>query len=122
GARRFGEPVYRHVMGRVFNWVMKVVALRGFQDTQCGFKCFDEQTAVDLFNLQRNPGWGFDGEILYLATRKGLKILEMPVDWYYQPGSKIRPGVDSFMILKETLAIRWNHLRGAYGRLTRERD
>ena len=122
GARRFDEPTYRHVMGRVFNWVIKLVAVREFQDTQCGFKCFDEQTALELFNLQRNPGWGFDGEILYLATRKGLKILEMPVDWYYQPGSKIRPGVDSFMILKETLAIRWNHLRGAYGRLTRERD
>ncbi|MCH8310806.1 MAG: glycosyltransferase, partial [Chloroflexi bacterium] len=122
GARRFDEPTYRHVMGRVFNWVIKLVAVREFQDTQCGFKCFDERTAVELFNLQRNPGWGFDGEILYLATRKGLKILEMPVDWYYQSGSKIRPGVDAFLMLKETLAIRWNHLRGAYGRLTRERD
>ena len=122
GARRFAEPVYRHAMGRVFNWVIKLVAVRGFQDTQCGFKCFDEQTALDLFKLQQIPGWGFDVEILYLATRKGLNILEMPVDWYYQTESKVRPGVDSFMMLKETLTIRWNHLRGAYGRLTRDRD
>lgn len=122
GARRFNEPTYRHVMGRVFNWVIKLVAVREFQDTQCGFKCFDERTALNLFKLQRNPGWGFDGEILYLATRKGLKILEMPVDWYYQSDSKVRPGIDSFMMLKETLTIRWNHIRGAYGKLTRERD
>jgi glycosyltransferase involved in cell wall biosynthesis len=122
GARRFDEPRYRHVMGRVFNRVIKLVAVRGFQDTQCGFKCFDEQAAIDLFNLQRNPGWGFDGEILYIATKKGYKILEMPVDWYYQAESKVRPGVDTFLMLKETLNIRWNHLRGAYGRLTSEQD
>ena len=122
GARRFDEPRYRHLMGRVFNWVIKIVAVRGFQDTQCGFKCFDGHTANELFSLQRNPGMGFDGEILYLATKKGLKILEMPVEWYHQPESKVRPGVDSLIMIKETLNIRWNHFRGVYGRLTRERD
>ena len=65
---------------------------------------------------------GFDGDILYLATQKGLKILEMPVEWYHQPESKVRPGVDSLIMIKETLNIRWNHFRGVYGRLTRERD
>ena len=118
GARRFDEPAYRHLMGRVFNWVVKLLAVRGFQDTQCGFKCFDENTANELFSLQRNPGMGFDGEILYLASQKGLSILEMPVDWYHQSESKVRPGVDSLIMIKETLTIRWNHLRGAYGKLT----
>src|SRR3990172_6458368 len=34
GARRVGEPRYRHLMGRVFNWVVQLLAVPGFQDTQ----------------------------------------------------------------------------------------
>ena len=37
GARRFGEPWYRHLMGRVFNRLVQLLVLPGIQDTQCGF-------------------------------------------------------------------------------------
>ncbi|MEE8162621.1 MAG: glycosyltransferase, partial [Anaerolineae bacterium] len=40
GARRYGEPAYRHLMGRAFNFLVRLLAVPGFQDTQCGFKCF----------------------------------------------------------------------------------
>ncbi len=40
GARREGEPVYRHIMGRVFNLWVQALVLKGIQDSQCGFKLY----------------------------------------------------------------------------------
>ena len=114
GARRFDEPALRHVMGRVFNWSVKAIAVPGIQDTQCGFKCFRAAAAEDLFRLQRVPGFGFDVEILHLAFKRGYRVHELPIDWRYQPQSKVRPAVDSFQMLKDALMVRWRSIRGAY--------
>ena len=106
GARRFGEPLGRHVMGRVFNWCVRMLAVRGFEDTQCGFKCFRGSVAEELFRLQRTKGFAFDVEILYMAARKGLKVIEVPIDWHHQESSKVRPYVDSLMMLRDTMLVR----------------
>ena len=114
GSRRFDEPVLRHVIGRVFNWVVRSLVVRGFQDTQCGFKCFRGDAAEYLFGLQRTPGFGFDAELLFLARRRDMRLLEMPIDWQYRSDSKVRPGIDAFLMFRETLLVRWNLLRGHY--------
>lgn len=114
GARRLDEPLYRHVMGKVFNWVIRAVAVRGFRDTQCGFKCFREDAAERLFASQRTRGMGFDAEILFLAAKMGYSVVEMPVEWHYQTESKVRPGVDTIDMMKDTLLIRLRDLLGRY--------
>ena len=73
GAVRVGEPWSRHAIGRVFNWIVKLLVLRGIDDTQCGFKLFSGRAAQALFPLQRLDGFGFDVEILFLARRAGLR-------------------------------------------------
>lgn len=114
GARRFHEPVLRHLMGRGFNWVVRLLAVRGFQDTQCGSKCFSGALADRLFPQQRARGFGFDVEILYLAAKSGARVLEIPIDWYHQPDSKVRVGLDPVMMLRDTILVRLNDLRGVY--------
>ena len=114
GARRFDEPALRHVMGRVFNWSVKAIAVPRIQDTQCGFKCFRADAAEDLFRLQRVEGFGFDVEILHLAFKRGYRVHELPIDWRYQAESKVRPAVDSFQMLRDALLVRWRSARGAY--------
>ncbi len=114
GARRFDEPALRHVMGRVFNWSVKAIAVPRIQDTQCGFKCFRAAAAEDLFHLQRVEGFGFDVEILHLAFKRGYRVHELPIDWRYQTESKVRPAVDSFQMLRDALLVRWRSARGAY--------
>ena len=114
GARRFDEPFIRHVMGRVFNWSVRAIAVPRIQDTQCGFKCFSAAAAEDLFALQRVQGFGFDVEILHLALKRGYRVLELPIDWHHQQLSKVRPGVDSFQMLRDTLLLRWRSMRGEY--------
>jgi dolichyl-phosphate beta-glucosyltransferase len=114
GARRFGESASRHLMGRLFNWCVRLVAVSNFQDTQCGFKCFTAEAAEKLFPLQRSTGFGFDVEILFLASRAGLDVIEIPIDWYHQPNSKVRPVIDAMLMLRDALAIRLNSALGRY--------
>lgn len=114
GAVRFGEPAYRHWVGRVFNFLVRAIAVRGFQDTQCGFKCFRGPIADRLFPLQQLNGWTFDVEVLFLAQRFGFRIIEVPIPWYYHPGSRVRLFQDSLAMLADLFRIRINWMRGVY--------
>jgi glycosyltransferase involved in cell wall biosynthesis len=114
GAVRHGEPYYRHFVGRIYNGLIRFLALPGLQDTQCGFKCFRGAVADDLFRRQTLTGWSFDVEILFIARLLGYKIIELPIHWYYNPHSKISVVRDSFKMGMDLLTIRLNALRGVY--------
>ena len=118
GSRRIGEPEYRHMMGRVFNWIVKVVAIHSLNDTQCGFKCFRRGVAEELFPLQTIDGWAFDIELLFIAQQRGYEIVEIPITWYYRAQSKVNPLRDSINMVLETVKIRLNGWRGGYGKKT----
>ncbi len=122
GARRIGEPEYRHVMGRVNNWLIKLFAVRGFEDTQCGFKLFKQQAAEDLFGVQRMNGIGFDVELIFVAKKRGYKIREVPITWYFDPDSRMRLVRDSLNMLREIWMIRRNWQRGLYAPKARPGD
>ena len=111
GARRLGEPFHRHLMGRVFNFIVRMLLLPGLHDTQCGFKCFRRSVAHDLFSRNTIDGWSFDAEILYMARQKNYRIAELPVTWYYGDKSKVNPSRDTWLMLKEVIAIRRNWKR-----------
>ena len=114
GARRYGEPPHRHLMGRVFNLIVRLLAVRGFQDTQCGFKCFRREVARDIFSRQTMEGWGFDVEVLFIAQKRGYRIVEVPINWYYMANSRVRPIRDSIRMFREVLQVRINDWRGVY--------
>ncbi|HLZ21096.1 MAG TPA: dolichyl-phosphate beta-glucosyltransferase [Ktedonobacterales bacterium] len=114
GARRFDEPGYRHLMGRGFNALVRVVLLPGIQDTQCGFKCMRRDVAIDLCQHQTIDGWGFDVELLYIARLRGYRVVEVPVSWYYAPGSRVNPIRDTVTMVRDVLTIRRNGKRGCY--------
>jgi glycosyltransferase involved in cell wall biosynthesis len=115
GAVRYNEPGYRHIGGRVINTMIRVMALPGLQDTQCGFKCFRADVANDLFTKQTIMGWAFDVEILYIARRRGYSIVELPIPWYFSEQSHLRPVYDALHIFFDLLRIRTNGVRGIYG-------
>jgi dolichyl-phosphate beta-glucosyltransferase len=114
GAIRYNEPHYRHFVGRCFNALIRLIALPRLQDTQCGFKCFKSTAAVDLFQCQTLPGWSFDVEILFIARKRGYKIVEIPIPWFFNSESKIRVLHDSFRMALDLFKIRLNGLRGVY--------
>jgi dolichyl-phosphate beta-glucosyltransferase len=125
GAKRIQEPFYRHIMGRVFNFVVRVLTVRGIDDTQCGFKAFRDDVARDLFTRMKLYGesaqtvtgsmvTGFDVEVLFIGYKAGYKIKEVPVEWRYGNESKVNPLKDSFELFRDVLMVRWNDLRGMY--------
>ncbi len=120
GAHRFDEPRRRHLMGRLYNSITRTLAVPGVRDTQCGFKCFRGTVADRLFPLQRTSGFGFDVEILYLARRMGLRLVEVPIDWYHRANSKVRPLQDGFTMTADIFRVRWNTWRGRYKGLTQD--
>jgi len=116
GAVRYDEPAYRHLVGRAFNTLVRVMALPGLQDTQCGFKCFRGSIVEEIFPLQTLMGWSFDVELLYIAWRRGYKIVEIPIPWYYNSQSKVRVAKDSLTMALDILTIRRNARVGMYDR------
>ncbi len=59
GAKRYNEPTYRHLVGRFYNGLIRLLALPGLHDTQCGFKCFRGDLAQEIFSCQTLSGWSF---------------------------------------------------------------
>ena len=114
GAIRYNEPAYRHLTGRIYNYLIRSLVLPGLQDTQCGFKCFRAPVAEDVFRFQTLTGWSFDVEILYISRRRGYTIAELGVPWYYNPGSKVNVLHDSWRMFFDLLTIRRNARRGVY--------
>jgi glycosyltransferase involved in cell wall biosynthesis len=114
GAVRYDEPQYRHLGGRAVNTMIRLLALPGLNDTQCGFKCFRAPVAEDLFRLQTLTGWAFDVELLYLARQRGYSIVELPIHWYFNPESKLNVVQDAIKMGMDILRIHFNNLRGVY--------
>jgi dolichyl-phosphate beta-glucosyltransferase len=114
GSVRINEPYYRHLTGRVFNTLIRLLVLPGLQDTQCGFKCIRAEVARDIFPYQTLTGWAFDVELLYIARHHGYRILEIPIQWYFNADSKISVFRDSVRMFLDLLLIRRNARRGLY--------
>lgn len=114
GAVRYNEPQYRHLGGRVINIMIRILAMPGLHDTQCGFKCFSAKAAKDLFPRQTLKGWAFDVEVLFIARKRGYKIIEIPIPWYYYAQSHVKPVPDAMRMFSDLIGIRLNALRGKY--------
>lgn len=116
GAVRIQEPAFRHLTGRVFNGLIRLLVLPGLDDTQCGFKCFRAEAAQDVFRYQTLGGWAFDVEVLHVARLHGWHISEVPIHWQYFPGSKVSIFRDSIRMFLDLLTIRRNTRLGLYAR------
>lgn len=125
GAQRVGEPFYRHLLGRVFNFIVKILTGLKFEDTQCGFKLFKTVVAKTLAHKskimnQEIPGLtdplvtAFDVELLVLAKKFGYKVIEVPIFWRHVPTLNINPIRDSLRMFFDVLLIQLNLLTGKY--------
>ena len=114
GARRYDEPFHRHFGGRFVNLIIRFFILPQLQDTQCGFKCFRAEVAEDLFRLQTLDGWSFDIELMYIAYRRGYRVTEIPINWYYRTESKVSALRDAMRMIGDIFRIRANARRGLY--------
>jgi glycosyltransferase involved in cell wall biosynthesis len=107
------QPWTREQSGRVFNLVMKLLTGLPFKDTQCGFKAFRMDVCRPVVEGALIDRFGFDVELLFIAHRAGLRMLEYPVRWDDVAGGSVsfRNGLQGFAELNE---VRRNNARGLY--------
>jgi dolichyl-phosphate beta-glucosyltransferase len=106
---------FRENAGRLFNLAVRLLALPGVRDTQCGFKLFSAPAAEGVFRVARLDGFAFDVEALFLARRQGRRMVQVPVVWRNDPASRVSfaKGARAFL---EIASVRWNALLGRYDR------
>lgn len=109
----------REFAGILFNRVVRLATGLPLEDTQCGFKAFRMDRARIIFEQQTIHDFGFDPEILFLAQRHGLRIVEIPVLWAHDPRTKVNVVGDSLRMFGDLWQIRWNAMLGRYPRSTR---
>lgn len=83
------QPLYREMLGRMANKLIQWLAVRGIHDTQCGFKLFKHEVAIDVFGRCKLDGFSFDFEALMIARDLRYSIAEIPIRWSHQEGSKV---------------------------------
>ena len=107
------QPWQREQGGKVFNLIVRLTTGLPFADTQCGFKAFRMEAARPIVAQAQIDGFGFDVELLFLAQRTGLRMLEVPVRWDHHEGSKVRIVHDSLRMFSEVVSLRRRVARGA---------
>ena len=101
----------RRLAGQLYKQTMRKLLLPDIDDSQCPLKAFKRSAAQRLFRLQRIDTWAFDAELLFLASRLGLKVANIPVRWQAVAGSHLKLNLKSMMELWNLASIRWVHRR-----------
>jgi dolichyl-phosphate beta-glucosyltransferase len=101
--------LHRKLMGRIFNTIVNVLVLPGIKDTQCGFKLFTHEAVETLFPHQTSQGFSFDVELLLLAQKGSLNIVEVPINWTNIRGSKVNLIADSISMILDILRFPYIH-------------
>lgn len=113
-AVRRQQPFYRIALGRLGNVLIQALLFEGIRDTQCGFKALPHRMAQDIFSRMKINRFGFDMELLAIATLLNYPIREVPVSWYDSPDSRLRPIKDGLRTFLELVYIKLNLMSGRY--------
>jgi dolichyl-phosphate beta-glucosyltransferase len=108
------QPFTRQLIGKLFPIFVNIIAVRGFKDTQCGFKLFKTEAARKIVEFQTFDRFAFDVEILFIAKKMGYRIKETPVTWIDKAGSKVSAFKDSWKMLTDLFRIKINNIKGKY--------
>lgn len=100
-------------LGRAGNALIQFLLLPGIRDTQCGYKVFFHNSAQKIFRFTTVDRWGFDFEVLFIARRLGLRILELPVTWTDSGKSSVSP-LSYVKTIGELMRVRVNDWQGKY--------
>lgn len=123
---RKGAPLARKLAAWSFASLRNIIVGLPYQDTQCGFKAFNQASIRAVFPVMQEI-WeekkasgaavnaGFDVETLFIAKKKGFKVAEVPVNWRHVGSERVQIISDGIDAIKDMLRMRRNELQGKYG-------
>jgi glycosyltransferase involved in cell wall biosynthesis len=92
-------PLHRYIGNPFLTWVLNSLFPAGISDAHCGLRAIT-RTALQKLNL-RTGGMEFASEMVIEASRRGLRIAEVPITYYPRRGeSKLSSFSDG-----------WRHMR-----------
>lgn len=83
------QNVFKVLLGKLGNLLIRLILGLKINDTQCGFKLFDK-SAKKIFEKLTIDTWGFDFELMFLAKKYGIKVKEVPIVWRNRKESNVR--------------------------------
>ncbi len=125
-SRRAGASLLRKIMAQGAIVVRSVViGIPGIHDTQCGFKLFEKKTALTIISKLKvfrkmnviegsSVSAAFDMEFIFLASRLGYKIKEVPVIWRHVETKNVNFLKDSLETLGDIAKIKYYDLTRKY--------
>ncbi len=102
-------PVMRRIMSMGYYIMLKLMFKLRIKDTQTGIKLFRQEVIKPICKNLMTTGFAFDIEILATASKKGYKIIEMPITLNFsrERREKSRMTFKTIMnVFKDTLRIR----------------
>lgn len=123
---RPGQPLTRQLMAYGFVILRTLILRLPYKDTQCGFKAYTFKAIdrvfpkIQIFSKKSHSGGGsvsagFDTEVLYIARKQGLKVSEVPIEWYeYGERKEVNAIKDSYEGLRDLIKVRINAFQGKY--------
>lgn len=124
--QRTGAPFLRKVMAVGYIIIRDfIIGLKDVKDTQCGFKIFQKKAALKIIDKLKvfhdkkravgsSVAAGFDLEFLFIATRLGYKIKEVPVTWLHVETKNVNFLRDSLETIIDILKIKYFDLLHKY--------
>ena len=104
------QPLYRELMGKTFNGILRLLGLVEQHDTQCGFKLIRGDVARELFGALSIERFAFDVELVCSARDRGYRVIEQGVRWQDSPNSRVHPIRDSLNMFLDVLRLRVRRL------------
>ena len=106
------QPMLREWLGKQFTNLSKLWLGLNVSDVTCGFKLFTAKAGKRLFLKSRIKGWGYDAEVLFLAKKYRMKVIDVAVSWENDERTKVSMGRDIIQSIIDLWLIRWNDLIG----------
>ena len=96
----------RHVCGRLFATLVAVATGIPVYDSQCGFKLLRRKCYEAIRGRLREKRFAFDVDLLVALRQSGARVIEVPIDWFDVPGSKMHFLRDSAQMLAAVIGMR----------------
>lgn len=114
GGQKKKQSLFRRIGSRGINLFIRLLAVSGISDTQCGFKLFTLEAGREIFKRQTIDRWSFDIELLAIARVLKYNIAEVPILWNDDPHSTVSPIKDGLRMIASAWQIRKNIIKGMY--------
>ena len=100
------RSLFRHFFGRIFATLVSVGTGIPVYDSQCGFKLIRRKCYEAIRSELHEKRFAFDVELLVALRHIGAKVIEVPIDWFDVPGSKVHFFRDTAQMLAAIVSMR----------------